>query len=254
MFDNGSIQNRIPLAWTWEIVNLSAWTSGVAPGSIVSAHFTDDADERSSNHCSGIILSGGGDGYKRIRFDNDSIQKIPCGWTKRCSCVVMRGNLIKSHIKDDNKKSSYPCNGIVKSVDISTGNINITFENDIGQSNVPGYYVIESYSIEVGDRVDTYYRGGNNKKVECINGGGIGTIVEEKKNSFSIWFDIDEVVQIIPKHWIKEVIRIQSKANTGKRKRTDDSETSDTNDDDNCEGSADYEKFHNDTITKNVWR
>ena len=194
MFDNGSIQNRIPLAWTWEIVNLSAWTSGVAPGSIVSAHFTDDADERSSNQCSGIILSGGGDGYKRIRFDNDSIQKIPCGWTKRCCCVVMRGNLIKSHIKDDNKKSSYPCNGIVKSVDISTGNINITFENDIGQSNVPGYYVIESYSIEIGDRVDTYYRGGNNKKVECINGGGIGTIVEEKKNSFSIWFDIDEVV------------------------------------------------------------
>ena len=48
MFDNGSIQNRIPLAWTWEIVNLSAWTSGVAPGSIVSAHFKDDADERSS--------------------------------------------------------------------------------------------------------------------------------------------------------------------------------------------------------------
>ena len=61
----------------------------------------------------------------------------------------MRGDLINSHFKDDNKKSSYPCNGIVKSVDISTGNINITFENDIGQSNVPGYYIIESYSIEV---------------------------------------------------------------------------------------------------------
>ena len=36
---------------------------------------------------------------------------------------------------------------------------------------------------------------------------GHGTIVQQKSNSFVVQFDVNELEQIIPKHWVKRLLR-----------------------------------------------
>ncbi len=212
-FDNGVTNKKIPKHWMWKVLEASGWTSNVVPGSIVKSYFITDSKEkeRSNNTCSGMVVSGSNDrGFCRVLFDNDTTQIVPCGWISSNPCFVSKGCLVDTFFYSDEVKQTHTIKAVVKHVNSHTGKVTVTFVNDVTQT-IPGYFIQDSKIVSVGDRVDSHYWTKNfNKKVHSKIGDGYGTIVQAKKNSFSIRFDVNEAEQYIPRHWVKSVMSSKS--------------------------------------------
>mmetsp|Transcript_69232 Transcript_69232/g.129233 ORF Transcript_69232/g.129233 Transcript_69232/m.129233 type:complete len:471 (+) Transcript_69232:102-1514(+) len=218
-FDDGAVQ-CVPKTWVTECLTL--WDLDLQVGNLVTSHYASGKGRTSGTDLGIVLLSLDG-GRIRVRFQDDVVQTIPCGWVEEV--IRLRpGDRVMSYFKVNDGRGAKSLKTDVGTVlSVSMEEVQLVFDDSVEQK-VPKIWVVQcvqpwDLGVEIGNMADVHFEVGDDGR-RSIGTDACIVVGNEPEGRISVQF-ADGVRQTVPLGWVVRVRdwgvgdRVQSHFKTG---------------------------------------